>query len=177
MATVPREQVTQKAKTNDVSITDGTNTGTAGQRFWLATRDGWDAVTNTKTVASDQDTLDERLALDATVDAPLYVAKVVGNGENVSDKNLVKIGDTTLSAANSTNTTKDIKPFVAGGFGSLNYSIDATSVIDLAGCSAKMAGSTLVFTSGATDGTDVVQVRVTDDSGVYVLVKVDVTVA
>jgi hypothetical protein len=40
-----------------------------------------------------------------------------------------------------------------------------------------MAGDTLLYTAGATDGTDTVVVAVTDDTGQSVLVTVAVTVA
>jgi hypothetical protein len=177
MATVAYEQVTQPYKIGDVSITDGTDESLIGQRLWLSTTTLPNTVVNTKAVAADQDTPSELLTISDTVDAELDDEETVPGGEDVSDQGLVKLGDTTLSAANSAITTKDISAFVAGGFGTLHYSLDDTSVIDLAGCSAQMAGEILVYTSAATDGTDSAVVRVTDDAGEYVLVTVAVTVA
>lgn len=177
MATLPAEQITQPYKTGDVSISDGTLDTLIAQRLWLSTTTLPYTVVNTKSVAADQDTPSELLTLSDTVDAGLDDAQTVPGGEDVSDQALVKLGNTTLAAANSAITTKDISAFVVGGFGTLHYSIDATSVVDLAGCTAEMAGHTLVYTSGVTDGTDSVVVRVTDDAGEYVLITVAVTVA
>jgi hypothetical protein len=177
MATVAYEQVTQPYKIGDVSITDGTDESLIGQRLWLSTTTLPNTVVNTKAVAADQDTPSELLTLSDTVDANLDDEQTVPGGDDISDQVLVKLGDTTLSAANNAITTKDISAFVAGGFGTLHYSLDDTSVIDLAGCSAQMAGDTLVYTSAATDGTDSAVVRVTDDAGEYVLITVAVTVA
>ena len=174
MATLPAEQVIQRSNINVVQISDGTPDTDLGETLWLSTTTLPYTVVNTKSVVSDQlvrDTLEARVMADFgdEIDAP--------GGEDVSSQALAKLSNTTLAAANSTTTGKDISPFVVGGFTPLVYTLDASSVIDLAGCSAEVVGTTLLYTSGATDGTDSAVVRVTDATGEYVLVTVAVTVA
>lgn len=174
MATLPMEQVTQRAKIGVVQISDGSEDTTIGETLWLSTTTLPYTVVNTKSVVSDQlvrDTLEDRVM------ANFYADKDIAGGDDVSGMALAKLGDTTLAAANSTTTAKDISPFVSGGFEPLVYTLDATSVIDVAGASAVMAGDTLLYTAGATDGTDTAVVRVTDQAGDYVLITVAVTVA
>jgi hypothetical protein len=174
MATLPAEQVTQRAKINVVQISDGSEDTTIGETLWLSTTTLPYTVVNTKSVVSDQLV---RQTLEDRVMANFYDDKDIEGGDDVSGMTLAKLGDTTLSALNSTVTAKDISPFVSGGFAPLVYTLDATSVIDLAGCSAVVQGDTLLYTSGATDGTDSAVVRVTDQAGDFVLITVAVTVA
>lgn len=179
MATLPAEQVTQRNSKCNVSFTPGDDE-TAGVLQWLSTTTLPYTVVNTSAVSASYDTEAEIDAAMATMDATAaedFDLSGIGFGEDVSDQGLVKLGDTTLSAANNASSTKDISAFVAGGFGTLHYAIDDSSVIDVAGASAVMAGDTLVYTAGATDGTDSVVVAVTDDAGESVLVTVAVTVA
>lgn len=176
MATLPIEQVLHKVKIHTVQISDGSEDTTIGETLWLSTFTPAQAVVNTKSVTSSPDQQD-RDVLEARVMANFYDDKDIEGGDDVSGMTLAKLGDTTLSAANSAVTAKDISPFVSGGFAPLVYTLDDTSVIDLAGCSAVMAGDTLLYTSGVTDGTDSAVVRVTDQAGDYVLITVAVTVA
>lgn len=174
MATLPAEQVTQRNKIGIVSITDGSEDTTVGETLWMSTTTLPYTVVNTKSVVSDQlvrQTLEDRVMAD------FYDDKDAPGGQDVSGLELVKLSDTTLAAANSTITSKDIAPFVSGGFGTLAYTLDASSVIDLAGASAVVVGSVLQYTSGAVDGTDSAVVRVTDSAGEFVLVTCVVTVA
>lgn len=174
MATLPAEQVIQRVAINVVQISNGLPTATDGETLWLSTTTQPYTVVNTKSVVSDQlvrDTLETRIM------ANFYNDRTAEGGTDVSSYELAKLGDTTLAAANSTVTAKDISPFVSGGFEPLVYSLDASSVIDLAGCSAVVQGDTLLYTSGATDGTDSAVVRVTDNTGDFVLITVAVTVA
>jgi hypothetical protein len=174
MATLPAEQVTQRAKINVVQITDGTEDTTIGETLWLSTTTLPYTVVNTKSVVSDQLV---RQTLEDRVMANFYDDKDIDGGTDVSGQQLAKLGDTTLAAASNVTTAKDISPFVSGGFTPLVYTLDATSVIDLAGASAVMAGDTLLYTAGAAVGTDSAVVRVTDQAGDYVLITVAVTVA
>jgi hypothetical protein len=165
MATVPQEQVTQRNNKATVSITAGTDDD-AGILQWLTTTD----------------TLAELEAAYATLDAAAAtefdIHAELGYGEDVSDQGLVKLGNTTLAADNVAGSiaTKDISAFVAGGFGTLHYAIDATSQADFG--TSVMAGDTLVYTTTDTDtGADTVVVNVTDDTGEQVQVTVEVTVS
>lgn len=174
MATLPMEQVTQRAKIGVVQISDGTADTTIGETLWLSTTTLPETVVNTKSVVSDQlnrDTLEARVMADfgEEIEAP--------GGEDISSQELAKLGDTTLAVGNNATAGKDIAPFVVGGFTPLVYTLDASSVIDLAGASAEVVGTTLLYTAAATDGTDTAVVRVTDSTGEYVLVTVAVTVA
>jgi hypothetical protein len=180
MATLPAEQVTQRNSKCTVAYSAG-DPELAGRVQWLTTTTLPYTVVNTTSVSASYDTAAEieadMAAMDEAASTPVDLHADYGYGDDVSGNTLVKVGDTTLAAANSVTTTKDISPFVAGGFGTLNYAIDDSSVIDLAGASATMAGDTLLYTAGATDGTDTVVVAVTDDTGQSVLVTVAVTVA
>ncbi len=175
MATLPIEQVIHKSKIHVVQISDGSddNPGNA-ETLWLSTFTPPQGVVNTKSVVSDQlvrQTLEDRVMAD------FYEDKDAEGGTDVSGQTLVKLGNTTLAAGANATTTKDIAPFVSGGFKPLAYTLDASSVIDLAGASAQVVGSVLRFTAAAATGTDSAVVRVTDVSGAYVLVTVAVTVS
>lgn len=176
MATVPFEQVTQPYKTGDVSITDGRDDTTIGERLWLSTRTGWDTIVNTKSVITSAGGTNQtdRDALEARVMANFGAEQVVEGGEDTSLGALSKIGDTTLSAANNATTTKDIESFVAGNYTPFVYWVDDASEDDFG--TSTMTGSTLQYASGASDGADTVLVNVRDQKGFEVQVTVTVTV-
>ena len=181
MATVPQEQVTQRNNKATVSITAGTDDD-AGILQWLTTTVLPVTVTNTTAVSASYDTAAELEAAYATLDAAAAtefdIHDELGYGDDVSDQVLVKLGNTTLTADNVAGSiaTKDISAFVAGGFGTLHYAIDATTQADFG--TSQMAGSVLVYTTTDTDtGADTVVVNVTDDTGESVQVTCEVTVS
>jgi hypothetical protein len=181
MATVPQEQVTQRNNKATVSITAGTDDD-AGILQWLTTTVLPVTVTNTSAVSASYDTPAELEAAYATLDAAAATEQDLhadfGFGDDVGDQILVKLGNTTLTADNvaASVATKDISAFVAGGFGSLHYAIDATTQADFG--TSVMAGKTLVYTTTDTDtGADTVVINVTDDTGTQVQVTCEVTVA
>lgn len=172
MATLPAEQITQPYKTGDVSITDGTEDTLIGERYWLSTTTLPYTVVNTKSVAVNQANRD---TVEGRVMANFGNEQVIPGGEDVSLGQLVKVGNTTLSATNNATVTKDIAPFVAGNYSPFVYWVDAASEDDFG--TSTMTGSTLKYASGASDGADTVLVNVRDSKGFEVQVTVTVTVA
>lgn len=54
MATLPLEQVTQRTRTADVSITFDNREASPGEKLWLSTRTGFDSIVDTKSVVTNQ---------------------------------------------------------------------------------------------------------------------------
>ena len=180
MATVPYEQVTQKNKTADVSITYNGEDDSPGEKLWLTTTTLPNTIVNTKSVVGNQQnrtTLEDRIvtageALYTNVD--LYATE--GIGVNGLEQPLVIIGDGSeaMSVADDTTETIDIGDFVAGGYQPLAYAIDDEATVDNG--TATMVGSVLSY-AATSAGSDTVPVIVTDRGGNTVTVSVVVTVS
>lgn len=181
MATLPKEQVTQRDTKATVTITPGTE-GDAGHVQWLSTTTLPYTVVNTTSVTASYDTLAEIDAVRATYDATAGAEQDLyadhGIGYPSIEQPLAVLGDGTeaLAVANSETESLDISQYVTGGYQPLSYTLD-DSGIDTTDVSATMVGSVLQVTAGATDGTDTAVITVADRDGNEVEITIAITVA
>lgn len=180
MATVPYEQVTQKNKTADVSITYNGEDDSPGEKLWLSTTTLPNTVVNTKSVVAnqqDRDVLEQRI-VDAGEalygDYNLYTEEGFGVDSSVPPLVIVGDGSEALAVTNGNTASIDIADFVADGRTPYQYAIDAASVIDNG--TAEMVSSALQYTATSV-GSDTITVDVTDRDGQTVSIDVVVTVS
>ena len=181
MATLPAEQVTQRNKIGDVSIVYDYHDDSPGEKIWLSTTTLPYTVVNTKATAvnqQDRDVLEARIVAAgeaAYTDYDIYTEE--GYGYNSNSQPLVIVGDgtETLAVSVSTTATKDIAPYVTGGYEPLTYTIDAAAEDDFG--TSTMIGSVLQYVAGAGAGADTVPVMVTDTDDNTVTITVTVTVS
>lgn len=179
MATLPAEQVTQRNKTGDVSITYNGEDDSPGEKLWLSTTTLPYTVVDTKSVVAnqqDRDTLEDRIVAAGEAqytDVDLYATE--GIGVNGLEQPLVIIGDGSeaMAVANGTTETLDIADFVTGGYQPLSYAIGAGTIDN---GTATMVGSVLQYAATSV-GSDTVTVEVTDRGGTQVDIDVVVTVS
>lgn len=177
MATVPYEQVTQRNKTADVSITDGSEDTLIGEKYWLSTTSLPDAVVNTKSVHGNQanrDTVEDRVMAGHNAATNLHDLGI-GEAYVSYPVTIVGTGVVTASMANSATASTNIAQYVFGTQKPFTYEIDESSEDDFV--TSTMIGSVLQYVSGTSDGTDTILVNVTDQGGSSVQVTVNVTVA
>ena len=175
------EQVTQRNKRADVSITYDGRDDSPGEKLWLTTTTHPYDIVNTKSVAGnqqDRDTLEDRIVTageTAYGDYDLYAEE--GIGVDGLDQALVIIGtgDVALAVANNDTETVDLSDYVTGGYTPLDYEIDAAAEDEYV--TSTMIGSVLQVVSGASDGADTIPVNVTDRDGNTVQLTVTATVA
>lgn len=180
MATLPAEQVTQRNKTADVSITHDGRDDSPGEKLWLSTTTLPYDVVNTKSVLvnqQDRDVLEARIVAAGEAqygDYDLFAEE--GIGVSGLEQPLVIIGDGSevLAVGNGTTETIEISDFVDGGYTPLSYAVDGTATIDNG--TATMVGSVLQY-SATSVGSDTVPVIVTDADGNTVTIDVEVTVS
>lgn len=180
MATLPAEQVTQRNKTGDVSITYDGRDDSPGEKLWLSTTTLPYTVVDTKSVVSnqqDRDTLEDRIVAAGEaqyVDVDLYATESIGVDGLTQALVVVGDGSEALTVANGETETLDISQYVDGGYTPLTYTIDAAS--EDGNGTYTMIGSYLQAEWGSA-GSDSIIVDVADRDGNEVTITVAVTLS
>ncbi len=179
MAILPQEQVTQRNKRGDVSITYNSREDAPGEKLWLSTTTLPYEVVMTKSVLvnqQDRDVLEARLVAAGEAQYDDYnLFTEAGAGSSSNPQPLVLVGSGTVTQTQVINTTKtvDLDPFVDGGYEPLTYAIGTGTFTQ---GTPTMVGTYFRFVAGATAGSDTVPVIVTDRGGNTVTITVTATV-